>query len=699
MQPFTKAQDRPFRPGFIGGGAIRRRLRTGTLGTLAWLALAPSALLAESKMTIPVSPMVERSNLVALPDAKKEISVILTLPLGDPQGAADFVQHVSTPGDPLFRKYITPEQFAARFGANANDYAALKEWATANGLRISQESSARTALTLRGTVAQFQDLFETKLGIYQSSDGKQFLSATTSPTIPDAVASKVSTVIGLTNSIQYAPLVKIAKTFGEDASTPSITTDTAGGTGPGGAYSAKDLRTAYGIPDFGAIKPQTVAVFEQGGFSRSDLTIYRDKMGLPHRPVKFVSVNGYNGEVNDPGVELEAVLDIDMVIGINPNVGQVLVYEDGSDSFQVAIIDALQQVASDNLAQFLSISYGLDEVQQPAGQMDAENTALTQLAAQGIGVLVSSGDRGAFGNTGMTQIPALLNVSDPASQPLVTGVGGTSLFTGYKEAYNVETVWNDLVSNIGNGGASGGGVSAYWALPSYQAPSYVTYNGGSATMRNVPDLGAVGDPNTGVAVYSLVNGGWVQVGGTSVSAPLWAGYISILNSGMEFLTGTSIGQINPFLYSVGGSFPGGCLYPVIDGSNGSAEYWGNPGYSAGYSYNNCTGSGTPAGGYFTFIVLTSQYGGTPPGDFNLTLKTLTATSATVTWTASSGANGYVIETGHDDDIPYGSSQAFITKERTFTLNKLTTGNIYWLAVTAVNSGGSNTYEVEFQPEP
>ena len=567
------------------------------------------------------------------------------------------------------------------------------EWA--KGLH---ESSARTALTVRGTVAQFENLFETKFGIYQTTDRKQFLSASGAPTIPSAIASKVSAVIGLTNSIQYAPFAKIAKTFGKDSTTPSITTDTAGGTGPGGAYSAKDLRTAYGIPDFGGINPQTVAVFEQGGFSKPDLTIYQDKMGLPHRPVKFVSVNGYNGEVNDPGIELEAVLDIDMVIGINPNVDQVLVYKDGTDSFQVAIIDALQQVASDNLAQTLSISYGLDQVQQPTGQMDAENTALTQLAAQGISVLVISGECGAFGNTGMTQVPALLNVSDPASQPLVTGVGATSLFTGYKEAYSVETVWNDLASSTFSG-ASGGGVSAYWAIPSYQPASYVTVNGGSATMRNVPDLAAVGDPNTGVAVYSLVNGGWVQVGGTSVAAPIWAGYIDILNSGMEFLTGTSIGQLNPFLYRLDYGFPGASLYPVIDGTNGSAEYWGNPGYSAAYGYNNCTGSGTPAGGYFTYIALTSGYGGTPPGDFNLTLKTITATSATVTWTASAGATGYVLETGHEDNVRYGSSEAFITKGRSFTLTKLLTGAVYWFAVVAVNSGGSNGYQVYFQPEP
>ena len=358
------------------------------------LVLTPCVVAGQSDATIPLSSMIAQATRISALDPNKEISVVLSLPLADAEGAARFVQRVSDPKDPLYRHYLTPESFAARFGANATNYAALKDWAVANGLRISQESSARTALTVRGSVGQFQTLFETKLDIYQTADGKQFYSARLAPTIPSAIASQVDGVMGLTNSIQYAPLAKIGKIFGESPITPGVRTDTAGGTGPGGAYAASDLRTAYGIPSFGGVAPQTVAVFEQGGFFKSDVAEYIRTMNLPTPDVKFVSVNGYNGEVNDAGVELEAVLDIDMVIGINPAVSSVLVYEDGNDSFQVAIIDALQQVASDNKAQTLSISYGLDEVQQGNAQLKAENSALTQLAAQGITVLVSSGDGG-----------------------------------------------------------------------------------------------------------------------------------------------------------------------------------------------------------------------------------------------------------------------------------------------------------------
>ncbi|MFZ0502751.1 MAG: protease pro-enzyme activation domain-containing protein, partial [Chthoniobacterales bacterium] len=578
-------------------------------------------------------------------------------------------------------------------------YAALKDWAVANGLRISQESSARTALTVRGSVGQFQTLFETKLDIYQTADGKQFYSARLAPTIPSAIASQVDGVMGLTNSIQYAPLAKIGKIFGESPITPGVRTDTAGGTGPGGAYAASDLRTAYGIPSFGGVAPQTVAVFEQGGFFKSDVAEYIRTMNLPTPDVKFVSVNGYNGEVNDAGVELEAVLDIDMVIGINPAVSSVLVYEDGNDSFQVAIIDALQQVASDNKAQTLSISYGLDEVQQGNAQLKAENSALTQLAAQGITVLVSSGDDGAYGRTGTSHYPAHLEAPDPGSQPLVTCVGGTSLFTAAGQVYDGETVWNELGAGWG---ATGGGVSSYWSIPAYQAPIYVSNNGGSTTKRNVPDVAAVADPLAGVAVYSRINGGWLQIGGTSVSAPLWAGYISIINAGAEFLLGEQIGQFNPLLYSIEwnsvNEVPSYYLYGIFDGTNGNAQLYGTPGYNAGnfnITYCNCCGNGTPWGGIFAWVALQSlATGGAEPGTFFIDPISAQSTSATLSWTPSRGATGYVVATYYSG--PYFTySTAYVTKEQKLKLTGLVPATIYDVFVTAVYRYGYSTVLAAF----
>jgi subtilase family serine protease len=660
------------------------RIGNTILGLLASAALATASLSGATAATIALSPMVTKSTLLSGVDSARQISVILALPLGDSKGAAEFVRRVSDPKDPLFREYISPEQFAARYGANAADYAALKQWAIANGLAIVHEAGARTFLTVRGSTAQFQTLFKTQLNNYRSSAGREFYSASVEPTIPDAIATKVTGVLGLTNSVEYASLAKVYKTFGETADAPAEKTDTAGGTGPGGAYAPSDLRTVYKIPAFGSLAPQTVAVFEQGGFFRSDIEKFLERMHLPDRPIKVVGVDGYNGSVNDLNIELEAVLDIDMMIGINPAVKEVLVYEDGVDPFPVALIDALDQVASDNLARTLSISYGLDEIQQGDAQLAAENTALTQLAAQGITVLVSAGDDGAYGRTGTDYVPVQLEAPDPGSQPLVTCVGGTTLTTGPDEIRLAEAVWNRL--GLGQG-ATGGGVSAYWPIPTWQTPSYVTVNGGSPTSRNVPDVGAVGDPYSGVAVYSKLNGGWLQVGGTSLSAPVWASYISIVNAGLEYLTGANIGFFNPTLYNLGFGSPSDYLYPVPDGTNGNPSQYGTPGYNAGLGYTNCTGAGTIDGGLFSFQVLTSsESGGRPPGYAFIDHPILTDTSAKFTWRASKRATGYVLGLflpQHD------FFECIATKATEVTFTNLIPESTYHFYLTAVNKHGTN----------
>jgi subtilase family serine protease len=674
----------------------RRQLRAVVFGFLLSPLIMPGPVFGLAK-TVELSPLVAKSTLLSPVEQGQQISVILALPLSDPQGAAEFVRHVSKPGDPLFHQYLTPEEFAARYGANAADYAALREWTANHGLNVVHESLARTSLTVRGSTAQFQTLFKTQLNNYRSPDGKEFYSAAVEPTIPEEIASRLAGVIGLTNGAHYAALAKPYKVFGENAAAPAKAPDS-GGTGPGGTYSASDLRTCYQIPAFGALVPQSVAVFEQGGFYPSDVTTYLDTMKLPHPPVSFIGVNGYNGSVNDTQVELEAVLDIDMIIGINPHVKQVLVYEDGNDPFGVAIVDAIDQIATDNKVQTVSISYGVDEVQQGGTVIAAENTALTQLSAQGITVLVSAGDDGAYGRTGGGYSPAQLEAPDPGSQPLVTCVGGTTLTTGPNEEWLGEEVWNRL--GLGHG-ATGGGVSSFWTLPDWQVPGYVTTNGGSSTYRNVPDVGAVGDPLTGVGVYSKINGGWIQIGGTSVSAPIWGGYMSILNAGSQYLFGESIGFFNPTLYGlgfligIGYGNPSNYLFSVPDGTNGDpALYGGVAGFSAGYGYTNCTGSGTIWGGVFATQVLTAQKGkGKAPAGFVFFFPKLTETTAKFSWTDADLADGYVLELVGPGGLA-NTVTGFVTKKRALTITNLTPKTNYALYAYAVNQGGA-TQEIEY----
>jgi len=638
----------------------------------------------------------------------KEIIIQFTLPMSDQQGARDLLQHIYTVKDPLYHHYLTVQEIVDRFGANPADYAAVRAWAVANGLTVVHEAAARTSLSVRGTVAQLQTLFKTQLNYYKAPSGDQFYSASVAPTVPSELVSKIRALVGLTGGVQNAALYKIGKILGEYPETSQIHTDTAGGTGPGGTFAASDLRTAYEIPKFGGLVGQTVAVFEDTGIHASDYDKYLTENKLPSITLKQIPVDQSTAAIN--GDQVEAVLDVDMIAGINPDVKEIQLYAAPGagtiSQFSSDLIDVFDAVltasASANGPHILSVSYGLDEIQiiDGGGDIYAEGEAILNLANAGVTVLVSAGDQGAYGRTGTNTYPATLNVGDPGSQEFVTCVGGTSLHTGPKQQYYGETVWDDL--GIGDG-ATGGGVSGYWGIESYQGAELVTWNGGNSVYRNVPDVSAIGDPLTGVGIYVKAAGGWIQLGGTSVSAPIWAGYISILNSAADYLKLGQVGFFDYILYYTATDFYNGnyyspaalgLWYPVLDGTNGNYNLYGTAGYTAGEYYNNCTGLGSLYGPY-AYQVLTDV---APESSLEPTgLKaTVTDTSAKITWKAVSGASGYalyfdeVISVGPDEYDLTASAEASITKTTTFTISGLAPKTYYALFVGTVV--GSPTYE-------
>jgi subtilase family serine protease len=685
MQPFFGQESRSW----LTRPAASARTKRLVIGLFIFTAISPLMVYGvgstPTASVVDLSPLVAQSEVTSPADPNQEISLVLVLPLKDAKAANEFVKRVSDPTDELYGKFLTPGEFAAKYGANPGDYTRLKSWAEDSKLKISQESVSRTTLTVQGTAAQFEALFNVQINNYRSPQGKAFYSVNTAPVIPSQISSVLSGVIGLSNSVQYAPLCKMYKKLGETGSA-GIKSNTAGGSGPGGAYNADDLRDAYNIPLLGGTVQQTVAVFEQGGYAQSDVEKYFRNNHLPSVSVKPRLVNGYDGHINDPNIELEAVLDVDMVVGINPAVHEVLVYEDGNDPFGVALLDALTDVANDNLVQTWSISYGGDERMARMHQAQAENQIFVQMAAQGITVFVSSGDNGAYGDSGQG-----LNAPDPGAQPLITSVGGTTLFTGTDAFFGAEEVWNLLVTGLG---ATGGGVSEFWTIPHWQPRSVVTPNGGSATNRNVPDVAAVANPETGVAVYSAINGGWVQVGGTSVAAPIWAGYISLLRSARQTLALGGIGFFNPTLYKFAEAYYGqyGVLHDVFDGTNGNSTTYGIPGYSAGLGYDNCTGWGSMDGQGFADVFLTTPTKkGTPPGKFGGLAGTAQSTTANLSWNPASGATGYLVEaTGPVDPIPL----SYVSTQTSVVISGLTPNTTYQIAVLALNRSGSTRVSSE-----
>jgi subtilase family serine protease len=681
---------------------VIRKIQRGSMVSLAVLAAVKltsvNALAENIEVNSDLPSALTKSARLSHVEPSKVMNVVFVLGLKDPNGASEFARRVSTPDDPLYGKFLTPEQFGVAYGPSDSDYEAVLAWVTKNGLSLNEINRSHTTLSVRGTVAQFETLFGTRIDNYRGLDGRSFFSAGTAPSISAEIASRLGGVIGLSNYAGLVPMV-LQKPANVTAAENGIRTDSAGGSGPGGAYSASDLRSAYSIPaHLSPQKTQTVAVFEQGGFAESDIKKYETENGLPDVPVTVHKVNGYGGGIDDKTVELEAVLDIDMVIGINPNVQEVQVYEDGDDPFGVALLDALAAMANNNVAQTISISYGTDEAIQGTTQIAAEGVLFQQLAAQGQSVFVSAGDQGAYGRSGNG-----LNVSDPGSQTNVTCVGGTTLYTGPGSAYITEETWNLLSAGFG---ATGGGASTYWAIPEWQVrtlyphgpggglvsqtvampDTVATKNGGSDTMRNIPDVAAVANPLTGVSVYSAINGGWQQVGGTSASTPIWAGYLSIIDAARQIVGLGRFGLINPDLYFLAYTAPG--LIDVQDGSNGDAAIYGIPGYNAGPGYDDCTGWGSMLGETFAFssltrhLVITRLLPDTPRGFGGTAGKT----TAKLFWAKTPRAKGYIIQAQRTDT---GALTNYIASGTNIELTDLAPKTTYLLALVAVNKEGAN----------
>ncbi|WP_045738029.1 protease pro-enzyme activation domain-containing protein [Xanthomonas sp. MUS 060] len=636
------------------------------------------------------------------------INLVLTLPLKDGAGAYDYAMHVSQPGDALYGHYLTPSEFAKRFGARQSDIDAVKAYAQAHGMQIKSIGGAGSLITVSAPANTFSKQLGVNFNRYQGQNGKTFFSADQQPQLPSELVGHVGGIVGLDDANRSATLAIKAPTdpaaraamnqkriaHGLQAAPQNA------GHGPNGGFSPQDLRKAYNIPaQLAPDKSETLALFEQGGFLSSDIATYEKTFKLPNVPVKVRSINGYNGAVNDANVASEAALDIDMAIAMNPQLQQILVYEDGDDAFPTALLAALGAMADDNTAQTVSISYGIDEELLGTQAMAAEGQVLTQMVAQGQGVYVSSGDNGAYGGNGDLQ------GSDPATQPLVTSVGGTTLFTQRDGSYGVEDTWNALGEKLG---ASGGGISSYWPIPDYQLVpsskggtpdttnkvSIATPNGGSSNLRNFPDVAAVGNPITGVAIYSELQGGWLNYGGTSVSAPIWAGFMTIINHARKYVGLGQIGFANPFLYSNLNGTVSTSINDILDGSNGNASMFnGIAGFSAGLGYDNTTGLGSISSPLLLFHALQNgnDSSTTPPGQPRGVSISTTKTTSTVQWNAAENATGYLIvaydySTGHG--ISYG-----ITRGTQYTMQGLKPNTLYEFQIASVNKGGVNVSEL------
>jgi len=587
----------------------RRILRRTALAigpALLALAAAASAAVAPASVTVGAVPALSAgATSLGTLAAATPLALTVVLAPRDPAGLAALATAVSTPGSPNYHDYLSVAQFASRFGASTAQIAAVRAALRSDGLTPGTVAPDGLSITASGSAARASQAFDVSLRRYRERSGRQVYANTAAPRVPAALGGVVQDVLGLSN-LQVAAPAELqrgpSKTVAHAASVaffgsggPAPCGSASAGTGASGPYTINQVAGAYGMDglyangDFGA--GVTVALYELEPYTASDLTAFQTCFGTS-ASVTNVEVDG--GPVPntppDPHSGLETALDLDNVIGVAPS-SSVQVYQgpnDGNGTYDTfaAIVDA-------DTAQVVSDSWGLCEPETDPAALSAENALFEQAATQGQSILAAAGDAGSEGCLPVDNSTALA-VDDAASQPFVTGVGGTTL--GTLSPPSGQSVWND-----GGNGGGGGGISAAWPMPSYQ--TRLSVNNLSSRMpcgapsgsfcREVPDVSADAAPSTGYEVYYQGLGGWVAVGGTSAAAPLWAGLTALADaSGMGGCSaGSPLGFLNPALYAIAATTSGAHAFnDVLSGNNNPS---GSGDYPAAAGYDMASGLGTP----------------------------------------------------------------------------------------------------------
>ncbi|HEX5285107.1 MAG TPA: S53 family peptidase [Bryocella sp.] len=447
---------------------------------------------------------------------------------------------------------LTREQFAERHCADEKAEEAVRSFAQEFGLNVdAPRERGRRTLQLTGSREVMERAFGVTLQRH-ATDAGTFRLREGEITLPEELSPHVMAVLGLDNRPQAKSHHRMA-------------TPRAGNV----SYTPVQVAQFYGFPANASAAGQTIALLELGGgYEQADLTAYFQSLGATAPKMTTVSVDKGKNSPGDPnGADGEVMLDIEVSAGVAPGAKVVVYFAPNTDQ---GFIDAITTAVHDstNKPSVLSISWGGPESTWTQQAVDALNEACQAAAAVGVTITVACGDDGSTdGVSGGGN-----HVDFPASSPYVLACGGTKLVASGSKVTS-EVVWNELSRNEG---ATGGGVSALFALPDWQSNSKVPAAPASGGGRGVPDVAGDADPSTGYTVR--VDGETTTIGGTSAVAPLWAGLIALANAANR----KDVGFVNPTLYGASGAFR-----DVTSGNNGA--------FSAGPGWDACTGLGSPHG--------------------------------------------------------------------------------------------------------
>lgn len=515
-----------------------------------------------------------------------QLHLAIGVSMRDEAGLDQFVAQVSDPASPNFRHYLSREELTKRFGPSEQDYEAIKNFALTNGLVITVSHSNRLVLDVTGPVSTIEKTFHTTLWVYRHpTESRDFFAPKTDPMVDSSL--RIVDIQGLSDYWRAQPRIRRA--------VRAVPRENGNGSAPDGSGDlfGNDFRTAYvpGTKLTGA--GQSVGLFELDGYYPNDIYLYAKEAGNGRTNIVIepVLIDGYDGTPSGgtDGGETEVELDIEMAMAMAPGLTKIVSYEGGSNGSgnQNDVLNAM--LANSNVVN-LCCCWGWS-----GGPSTTTDAIFKSMDAVGQSLFDASGDSDAF-TTGSDSPNGVDNPSDslagaPGSNPYITQVGGTTLkMTAKSKGWSSEVVWN-----VGDGEhGSSGGISSYYLIPSWQTNvSNMASKGGSTVFRNIPDVAA--NANNVYEIYNnndLADADDTQ--GTSCAAPLWAGFMALVNQQSAANGGPNIGFVNPDLYAIAAHSKYSKSFHDITSGNNTSDYSPNLFY-AKPNYDLCTGLGTMRG--------------------------------------------------------------------------------------------------------
>jgi kumamolisin len=478
----------------------------------------------------------------------------IVLPLRDQAGLESFLKEVYDPASPIYRHFLTVQEFTERFGPTQEDYDAVVAFAKARGFAVVGGSRDGMDAQVEGSVTVIEAALNLSMGVYQHpTEDRTFYAPDREPSVP--LGFPLWHISGLDNfSIPRPALV-----HRKPGAQPAATT----GSGPSASFLGSDMRGAY----YGGSltgSGQNIGLFEYYGYDIADLNTYYTNAGQTRTAtVTGISTDGTSLNCVYPSCDdTEQILDMTQALGMAPGISTLYVYVGSTDTSILSLITTHTPLPAQ-----IGCSWGWSPPDP-----GTDDPYYQKMAAQGQNFFVAAGDNDKW---------TLGNYPYPAEDANVVSVGGTDLTTTSAGGpWASEVAWSPY---------SGGGISPHRIpIPSWQQLSGVinSSNGGSTTYRNGPDVAA----NANFTFYVCADQTTCtanEYGGTSFAAPMWAGYLALVNQQARAKGNAVLGFINPLIYPIGlSSSYGTDFHDITSGSNG---------YPAVVGYDLVTGWGSPNG--------------------------------------------------------------------------------------------------------